>query len=248
VIGGVVGAAGAAAAFAAMVVTPLASRGGTTRRRAAAVVVGGLATTSFDRLRVGWGGRRSGASALALTGLGWAVEEIGTRTGRPFGAYAYTDRLRPAVGTVPAIVPVAWFAMAVPARETAHAALGRRSTPVRRVLLGAAALTAWDLFLDPQMAGEGYWRWEHPGRYRGIPMSNYVGWLLTGVVAMAVLEVTAAPAGGPDRGLVAEYGGVAAMETLGFAVFFRDRAVASVGGAAMLPLAVFGVLRAGKLV
>ena len=35
------------------------------------------------------------------------------------------------------------------------------------VVLGAAALTAWDLFLDPQMTTEGYWRWARRGRYRG---------------------------------------------------------------------------------
>ena len=58
----------------------------------------------------------------------------------------------------------------VPAREAAHAALGRRSTPgLRAVALGAAALTAWDLFLDPQMTAEGYWRWDRRGRYRGHP-------------------------------------------------------------------------------
>jgi uncharacterized membrane protein len=247
VIGPAIGAAGAAAAFAAMVVTPLAPRGGATRRRAASVVVVGLAASTIDRLRARVGPARAGASVAAITTLGWAVEAIGTRTGRPFGPYGYTGRLRPEVGGVPAVVPLAWFAMAAPARETAHAVLGRRSSPARRVLLGAAALTAWDLFLDPQMVGEGYWRWTRPGRYRGIPLSNYAGWLLVGAAAMVVLEVTAPPDGPADPGLVAEYTGVATMETLGFAWFFRDRLVAVAGGAAMLPLAVAGALRAGRL-
>ena len=79
--------------------------------------------------------------------------------------------------------------MAVPAREAAHAVLGRRSTALGRIALGAAALTAWDLFLDPQMTAEGYWRWDRPGRYRGIPLTNYAGWLVTSVGLMAVLEV-----------------------------------------------------------
>ena len=35
-----------------------------------------------------------------------------------------------------------------------------RSSPWRRIALGAVALTAWDLFLDPQMTAEGYWRWD----------------------------------------------------------------------------------------
>ena len=92
------------------------------------------------------------------------------RPGFPFGRYGYTGALRPQVAGVPAIVPLAWFAMALPAREAAHAALGPRSNPATRIVLGAAALTAWDLFLDPQMVGEGYWGWaagplpRHPAR------------------------------------------------------------------------------------
>ena len=194
----------------------------------------------------------SGATAL--------VERIGTATGVPFGGDHYTAALRPQVGGVPAIVPLAWFAMAVPAREAAHAALGARSNRLTRVLLGAVALTAWDLFLDPQMVGEGYWRWARRGRYRGIPVSNFAGWLLTSLGVMASLEVflpvDAGPVdAGPIRGsdgsgaagadpmLVAEYGMMAAMETVGFAVFFRDRLVAGVGGAAMLPIAIAAVRR-----
>jgi putative membrane protein len=230
-----------------MIATPLAAPGGRTRRRLASVVVGGLASTTAAAAAGRWGPRRSAASAAAI-GLGTAVvERIGTATGVPFGGYVYTGALRPEIGGVPAIVPAAWFAMAVPARETAHAALGTHSTPVGRVVLGSLALTAWDLFLDPQMVGEGYWRWARRGRYRGIPLSNFVGWFLTGLVVMAVLErelpVGKAPTGEPDRFLVAQYGAMAAMETLGFAAFFRDRLVALVGGAAMVPLATVALRR-----
>ena len=42
-----------------------------------------------------------------------------------------------------------------------------------RVALAAGALTAWDVFLDPRMAREGYWSWPGGGRYEGIPASNF---------------------------------------------------------------------------
>ena len=242
-----IGAVSAATTFAGMVVTPLAPQAGRTRLVAATLVVGGLAVTTFERLRVRWGPRSAGASAAAVTTLGWVVESVGTRTGRPFGRYAYTGRLRPVIGGVPALVPLAWFAMAAPARESVHAALGSRSSPRRRVVGGAAALVAWDLFLDPQMVGEGYWSWARTGRYRGIPLTNFVGWFATAALAMAILELTAPPTREPEPGLVAEYAGVAAMETLGFVAFFRDRTVALVGGAAMLPVATVGVIRGGRL-
>jgi putative membrane protein len=105
-------------------------------------------------------------------------------------------------------------------------------------------MTAWDLFLDPQMTAERYWQWERPGHYRGIPLSNYAGWLVTSAGLMLALERLLPPTRA-DRLLVAEYAAMGAMETLGFAVFFRDRTVALVGAIGMLPLAVMSMVRRG---
>ncbi len=218
----------------ALIATPLRRRG----RRAglAGVVVGGLGAATAAAVLRRWGTRRA-AGALATVAVGTTVlEHVGTATGLPFGRYHYTGALRPVVGGVPAIVPVAWFAMAVPAREAAHAALGERSSRLRRVGLGAAYLTAWDLFLDPQMVGEGYWVWARRGRYRGIPVTNYLGWLVGSAAVMALLELWL-PAGEPEPTLTAEYGWMAVMQTVGFARYFDDRLVAAVGGSAMVPAA-----------
>lgn len=236
-----VAAVAGVATTAAMIATPLLPRGGRGRRLLSSVVVGGMfATTAANAVRH-WGGRRAGAAA-ALTAVSTAVvERVGTRTGLPFGRYAYTDALRPQVWHVPVIVPLAWFGMGLPSREVAHAALDRRSSPAGRVVLGSLAMAAWDLFLDPQMTGEGYWGWARRGTYRGIPLSNYAGWFLTGLGIMAAFEVLL-PTDDEDRRvdgpLVAEYSFMAVMETVGFARFFRDPLVAAVGGAGMLPFAV----------
>ena len=225
---------------AALIDTPLRRRG--ERAGLATVVVGGLAGSTFGATRRRWGLPRAVAAGLGVGAGTTVVEHVGTTYGAPFGRYAYTGLLRPTVRGVPAIVPLAWFAMALPARETAHAALGTRSTRSRRVVAGALCLTAWDLFLDPQMVGEGYWRWARRGRYRGIPLSNFVGWFVTGLVVMTALEVLLPP-GEPDPALVGEYGWMAVMQTLGFAVFFGDPVVAAVGGAAMLPPAAVAAIR-----
>ncbi len=164
------------------------------------------------------------------------VEGFGTQTGKLFGEYHYSSILKPQIAGVPAIVPLAWFAMAVPARETA-VAINRRW----RIPLGAVLLTAWDLFLDPQMVGEGYWTWARNGRYRGIPLSNYMGWLVTSLGVMAMLEATLPPDEKADAALVGEYSWMAVMQMLGFAAFFDDPLVAAVGGSAMLPPAILAL-------
>jgi putative membrane protein len=240
-IGTVAGVAGAATT-AGMIAFPLLRRGSGARAAVSTVVVGGLATTTGARAVARWGGSRTAlAASLVAAGTG-VVERVGTATGWPFGRYRYTGRLRPEVGGVPAVVPAAWWAMALPAREVASAVLGPRSSRLGRVVVGTVALTAWDLFLDPQMTTERYWRWARVGRYRGIPASNFLGWLVTGAAVMAVLDVVVPP-GPPEPALVAEYAGMAVMETVGFVAFFGDRLVAAVGGAVMLPLAGAAVAR-----
>ncbi len=239
-----VAAAAGVTTIAGMIATPLVPQRGQARRVLSSVVVASMFATSTANAVKRWGTRRSGSAAAATALTTGVVERVGTRTGFPFGRYAYTDALRPQIAHVPVIVPLAWFGMGLPSREAAHAALGPHSTPARRVALGSAAMTAWDLFLDPQMVGEGYWAWVKRGAYRGIPLSNFAGWFLTGLGIMALFEWLLPPARRePDVRLVGEYGYMSVMQTLGFARYFRDPLVATVGGLGMIPIALTAVSR-----
>lgn len=137
--------------------------------------------------RCGW--RILGPFAAVYV-LSFLSEHIGTGYGIPFGGYEYTGLLGARVGPrVPALIPVSWFLMAVPSWVMARAALGPESTRSSRVLAGATWLVAWDLALDPAMSAlTPYWRWEDTGPYYGMPWLNLVGWYLTGVVLLGVLD------------------------------------------------------------
>ena len=233
-----VAAAAGVVTIAGMIATPLLPQRGSGRRLLSSVVVGGMFATSTANAVKRWGAGRAGSAAAVTAVATGVVERVGTNTGLPFGQYGYTQALRPQIAHVPVIVPLAWFGMGLPSREAAHAALGQHSTPVRRIALGSAAMTAWDLFLDPQMVGEGYWAWLRRGVYRGIPLSNFAGWFLTGLGIMALFELVLPPKRrDPDVRLVGQYGYVSVMQTLGFAKYFRDPLVAVVGGLGMLPIA-----------
>lgn len=245
VVEGLAAVAGAVT-VAAMIATPLLPQGGSARRfLSTVVVVGSFTTTAANAVRR-WGASRTAAAAAVTVVATTAVERIGTQTGVPFGRYRYSAALKPQVAHVPVIVPLAWFAMGLPARESAHGALGGRSTVGTRLALGSAALTAWDFFLDPQMVGEGYWTWARRGVYRGIPLTNFAGWFVTGFGVMAVLDVLLPPTDDPtdaDVALVGEYAYMGVMETIGFARYFRDPLVAMVGGLGMLPIAAAAAAR-----
>jgi putative membrane protein len=131
-------------------------------------------------------GPRWTASYLVVTiGTGLAVEALGVHTGVPFGRYSYAHTLGLRVFGVTALVPLAWAMMAYPAYVLARR---HERTPDRAALLGGLVLATWDLFLDPQMVAAGHWRWSGPGpALNGIPLSNFLGWLLVGTVLTGAL-------------------------------------------------------------
>lgn len=228
-------AAAAAAVMAlAQIAIPLAEPLSATRATLTTAVVVAFAATTTALAAGVWGWARALAALAAVVVGTWALEWVGSASGWPFGAYDYTDALSPRVAGVPVAVVLAWFAMAVPAREVAA-----RLVPAgwATVLVGAVALTAWDVMLDPQMVGEGYWVWEADGPWRGIPLSNYAGWLVSATALVAVLQALL-PRPGRSLPLLGLYTWWAVMQTLGFVAFFGDPLVGVVGGAAMLPLPV----------
>ncbi len=91
------------------------------------------------------------------------------------------------------------------------AGAGRRAVAVR-ILVAGWALAAWDLFLDPQMVAEGYWRWADPRPHlpgiTDVPVTNFLGWLAVAVLMMALLAVAIGP-GTPwtDRSAASRDGG-----------------------------------------
>jgi putative membrane protein len=130
-------------------------------------------------------------SAFAIT---LAMEHLGSAHDVLFGAYDYSDLLGPKVlGTVPVIVPVAWFMMLYPARATADLIVGevKGVHSWARIAVAALAMTAWDLSLDPRMVADGAWVWHDAGplNYFGIPLSNFAGWLITSAAIYAVWSV-----------------------------------------------------------
>lgn len=171
-----------------------------------------------------WGIARTARVALTVALWAWALEAVGVATGIPFGAYHYTDRLQPQIANVPLLIPAAWLMMLPPAWAVAHAVVGERHRAAG-VVVSALAFTAWDLFLDPQMAAWGFWQWEQAGGYFGIPWSNFVGWMF-GAVGATLL---ARPSQLPQRPLIIIYGITWALETIGQLFFWGLPGPAIVG-------------------
>jgi putative membrane protein len=138
---------------------------------------------------LGW--RRSLFFLVWGSFVGMMAELMGTGTGYPFGAYAYTSFLDPKIlGHVPYLIPLSWYAVSIVSLDlAARLGIGR----AQRILVAALYMVLWDVALDPAMgAGFPVWRWETEGFFYGMPAINWVGWFLTSVVIVWGYEVIGA--------------------------------------------------------
>lgn len=213
---------------------------GTRTPRQTQAVLGLLLAASAADAVASRGWRRGALPVAAAGAVGFGAEVVGVRTGLPFGRYHYGDKLGPKVGGVALAVPAAWALLARPSWVAGGLAAGPGASRARRVAMASCALTAWDVFLDPRMAADGYWTWERPGVYEGIPASNYAGWLVTSAVVFAVFaaldgEDDPAVDGGDALAL---YAWTWIGETFANAALWKRPRVAAAGAAAMGAVAV----------
>jgi len=136
---------------------------------------------------LGW---RQAAIFFVLSAvISWLYEQIGVETGLIYGPYHYTDRLGIKLGHVPVLIPIAWFMMIYPSHVIANLiGIGKPRGSGHNLMqiiwlsaLGAMTMTAWDLIMDPGMSSPPAqaWIWHEGGPYFGVPLQNFIGWLLT---------------------------------------------------------------------
>ena len=135
----------------------------------APVVVGAIA----------WLGPRRGVALLAGLGVYALVfESVAIATGVPYGRFSYSEVLGPPLlGLAPPTVLLAWTPLI----------LGSLAV-TRRAWQATALLVVLDLVLDPAAVGLGFWSWTEPGAYYGVPVVNFLGWVVSGGLAVLALR------------------------------------------------------------
>lgn len=177
------------------------------------VVLGAIAALVFLSAVSGW--RKAIAIALSSSVLALGAELAGTSWSLPFGDYTYSTLLGYRVfGLVPFPIPVSWFYMLVACLAiTARLSRANDSNGMRWRWAFAAGLfmVAWDVSMDPAMVATGHWAWG-PGTvfrdaglpawlvgfftrdaFYGMPLSNWLGWLLTATLLARVMLAIVPP-------------------------------------------------------
>lgn len=213
---------------------------GSTRDRVSVLIVGLLASSCVAHAAVTRGPRTAVRLLLVTAVPGYAVEVLGVHTGIPFGSYAYAATLGPRLFGAPPLIGLAWTMLAWPAALVARRLVRRTAA---RVLVGAWALAAADLFLDPQQVAAGHWTWRFPAPHLPgvpeVPLTNYAGWLAVAVVLSCAVQALAGD--GDDTVMLGLYIWLYAGWIVALAVFLDLQAAAGWGalgmGAVALPLA-----------
>ena len=228
---------------AAMIATPLFDQGGEQRRALANVVVLSLFTVG---VLTTWAvyQRQAILAAGAVVVTTYFIELLGSTTGFPFGAYDYTRALTPQVAGVPLLVSFAWAGITL----VVYGMFAGGGVRWVQLAMMAASITAWDVFLDPQMVGEGYWQWQPASlAFRGIPLVNYAGWFATALINSAlVMVICGVPHGVRSRLSLITYATLTILSTIGFVFFFDDVVVAAVGAVVMGTCLWWGLRRSRR--
>src|SRR2546427_35499 len=197
-------------------------------------------------LDLGW--RRTLGFGGCVWSVAWISEFSSTRTGVPFGHYQYTGLTRGRelyVADIPFVDALSFIFLAYAAFCLARAALaGREPAAWTLALTTGVLMMALDVVIDPLAVRGDRWflgrlfAYTNPGIYFGVPVSNFVGWVVVGMVGVG-LYLFLVPEGGGRRVWpgVALYYGVLGFN-LGVTMWIGEWLMAGRGAALHVRIAV----------
>lgn len=152
---------------------------------AAAIVL--FAAPSFWVVRR-WLGWRDGTVFLAVLGIyAILIESSAIATGFPYGHFDYTDHLGYRIlGYAPWTVAFAWTPLILGSYAVAANVSESR---LGRVVLCTIILVLFDMVLDPGAVYLDFWEYQGGGWYYGVPISNFGGWLFSGLAGSIIIEM-----------------------------------------------------------
>ena len=129
--------------------------------------------------------------------IGVFIEIIGTKTGLIFGGkYEFNLKLSPgpSISGIPLIIPLSWSGLTYMILNYCELVFGGSfnslsNQNITLLLLPSILMVLLDLILDPIAVDEKRWSWKKPGAYYGIPLLNFVGWLLTTFLILFIFQL-----------------------------------------------------------
>lgn len=136
---------------------------------------------AFRHARRALGTARAAAELGVLVLYGFVLEAL---TMAAFRSHRYDESWHVTALGVPVAVALVWAAVILSALTLA-ARRGVRPAEARALAAALVAVTL-DLMMEPVAVRTGRWQWTPPGAWLGVPVGNFVGWIvIVGVYAAA---------------------------------------------------------------
>ena len=128
--------------------------------------------------------KRAALILLALGAFAVGIETFAVRTGWPYGSFDYGDKIGVKYfGVTPWTVPFAWSPLVLGAMALA----ARHARSAAALCVGAMLfLILLDGVLDPGAVDQKFWQYDAGGLYYGVPLSNFFGWIISGLIGAAM--------------------------------------------------------------
>lgn len=131
------------------------------------------------------------AGLIGLIAYTYAIEYVGVTTGYPYGEFTYAVALGPMLASIPVALPLFFIPLVVNAYLVALL-VTPRLTDIRamRIPLAVGIVLVIDLVLDPAAVAIGFWTFSAGGLYYDVPVSNFLGWVLSGTLGVIAIDLT----------------------------------------------------------
>jgi putative membrane protein len=132
-----------------------------------------------------WLGLKKGlASIVVLSIYALAIETLAIITGFPYSPFHYTDLIGTKIfGYTPFTVPFAYVPLFV---GCIYLAAINSENKYILILKSVLLVLIADLVLDPAAVSIKFWIYEYNGIFYGVPLQNFIGWIITGILAVIV--------------------------------------------------------------
>lgn len=131
----------------------------------------------------------SGITSLVI--YSYLIEYIGVQTGFPYGSFSYGIDLGPMLfDKIPLALPIFFIPLVI---NSYLLVLLLAPEKVRSLYFRVPAIVGTvlflDLILDPAAVAINFWNYG-TGLYYGVPLSNYLGWIISASISVIALDLT----------------------------------------------------------
>lgn len=144
----------------------------------------GLSVPCFVAMILWLGWKKGLITILTLSVYAFSIETLAIISGFPYSPFHYTDLIGMKIfGYTPFTVPFAYVPIFIGCIYLASILWKDKF----KIIISCSFLVlVADMILDPAAVSLNFWIYEYSSIFYGVPLQNFLGWILTGIIAALI--------------------------------------------------------------